>query len=198
MSIIKPNYIQVYPLPIASFYANPSKTTIYESNISFINTSQGANSYNWDFGDPNAQNGLNNSVAVNPSYLYSNAGTYTVHLIATSDRGCKDTADIVIEVIPDFALYIPNTFTPDGNGLNDIFQPLGVGIDEDSFRMDIFDRWGENIFSSSNFRKGWDGTVKGNSKLAPQGVYTYKIFVRDLLGGKHPFVGHLTVIRDND
>ncbi len=197
-NIIKPNYIQVYPLPIASFYANPSKTTIYESNISFINTSQGANSYNWDFGDPNAQNGLNNSVAVNPSYLYSNAGTYTVHLIATSDRGCKDTADIVIEVIPDFALYIPNTFTPDGNGLNDIFQPLGVGIDEDSFRMDIFDRWGENIFSSSNFRKGWDGTVKGNSKLAPQGVYTYKIFVRDLLGGKHPFVGHLTVIRDND
>jgi gliding motility-associated-like protein len=79
-----------------------------------------------------------------------------------------------------------------------MFQPLGVGIDEENYRMDIFDRWGENVFTSNNFRKGWDGTIKGNSKLAPQGVYTYKITVRDLQGGKHPFVGHVTVIRENN
>ena len=59
----------------------------------------------------------------------------------------------------------------------------------------FFDRWGENIFTSNNFRKGWDGTVKGGSKLAPQGVYTYKILAKDILGGKHPMVGHVTVIR---
>jgi gliding motility-associated-like protein len=64
--------------------------------------------------------------------------------------------------------------------------------------MDIFDRWGENIFNSTNFRKGWDGTVKGGSKLAPQGVYIYKLYVMDLQGGKHPYVGHVTVIKKDN
>jgi gliding motility-associated-like protein len=100
--------------------------------------------------------------------------------------------------LPDFALYIPNTFTPDGNGLNDVFQPLGVGIDEENYRMDIYDRWGENIFTSNSFRKGWDGTVKGGAKMATQGVYTYKLIVNDLKGGNHPFVGHVTVIRKDN
>lgn len=197
-AITKPNYIEVYNQPDASFYADPSKTSILDPNINFINTTQGANSYYWDFGDPAAINGSNTSVVVNPSHSYTYVGPYSVHLIATSIKGCRDTAEIVVEVTPDFAIYIPNTFTPDGNGLNDMFQPLGVGIDEENYRMDIFDRWGENVFTSNNFRKGWDGTIKGNSKLAPQGVYTYKITVRDLQGGKHPFVGHVTVIRENN
>ena len=102
-----------------------------------------------------------------------------------------------IEITPDFALFIPNCFTPDANGKNDMFQPLGVGIDEDNYRMDIFDRWGENVFTSNNFRKGWDGTVKGSTKAAPQGVYVYKLQVVDLQGEKHPFVGHVTVLREN-
>ena len=78
-----------------------------------------------------------------------------------------------------------------------MFQPMGVGIDEENYRMDIFDRWGENIFTSNSFRKGWDGTVIGGSKLAPQGVYTYKLLVHDIQGNKHPYVGHVTVIRQN-
>jgi gliding motility-associated-like protein len=102
-----------------------------------------------------------------------------------------------LKLTPDFALYIPNAFTPDGNGKNDIFQPMGVGIDEENYRMDIFDRWGENIFTSNNFRKGWDGTVKGGSKFAPQGVYTYKLQVVDTQGNKHPYVGHVTVNQRN-
>lgn len=196
--LTKKDYIYVYERPIASFYADPMKTSILDPNINFINTTQGVNSYYWDFGDPTAINGSNTSVLVNPSHSYTYVGPYSVHLIATSIKGCRDTAEIVVEITPDFAIYIPNTFTPDGNGLNDMFQPLGVGIDEENYRMDIFDRWGENVFTSNNFRKGWDGTIKGNSKLAPQGVYTYKITVRDLQGGKHPFVGHVTVIRENN
>jgi gliding motility-associated-like protein len=104
---------------------------------------------------------------------------------------------VPVEVKPDFAIYIPNTFTPDGNGLNDMFFPLGVGIDEENYRLDIFDRWGENIFTSNNFRKGWDGSVKGG-KIAPQGVYVYKLMVYDLQGNKYPFVGHVTVIRKDE
>ncbi len=196
-SEIKTNYIIINKQPIASFYANPPVASILDPNINFVNTSQGAVSYFWDFGDLSAANGSNNSSATNPSHYYNNVGVYSVHLIATSIKGCRDTAMVAVEITPDFALYIPNAFTPDGNDKNDIFQPMGIGIDEENYRMDIFDRWGENVFSSNNFRRGWDGTLKGGSKLAPQGVYIYKLSVYDLRGNKHPYVGHVTVIRQN-
>jgi gliding motility-associated-like protein len=193
----KNDYIIINKAPIASFYAVPSSASILDPNFDFVNTSQGATAYYWDFGDPAAINGSNNSIAVNPSHSYSYVGEYKVNLVATSDKGCVDIAYILVEVTPDFALYIPNAFTPDGNGKNDVFQPMGVGIDEDNYRMDVFDRWGENIFTSNNFRKGWDGSVKGSSKTAPQGVYVYKLQVVDTQGNKHPYVGHVTVIREN-
>jgi large repetitive protein len=195
--VIEKDYIYVYPAPVASFYADPPKASILDPNIDFINTSQGATNYYWNFGDPAAQNGSNTSTVVNPSHSYGYVGEYKVNLVAISEHGCRDIASLIVEITPEFALYIPNTFTPDGNGLNDVFQPMGVGIDEDDYRLDIFDRWGENIFTSNNFRKGWDGTVKGGSKSAPQGVYTYKMMVKDIMGNKHPKVGHVTVIRQN-
>lgn len=197
ITVDKSNYIMIYPQPIASFYANPQPTTILDPTIYFTNTSEGAVSYFWDFGEPTAPNNTNTSILVNPNHSYATTGIYNVHLVATSDKGCKDTAMVPIEIKPDFAIYIPNTFTPDGNGTNDFFFPLGVGINEDNYRMDIFDRWGENIFTSNNFRKGWDGSVKGG-KLAPQGVYVYKLLIYDLQGNKYPFVGHVTVIRRNE
>ncbi|MBC7694235.1 MAG: gliding motility-associated C-terminal domain-containing protein [Burkholderiales bacterium] len=197
-TMIKPNYIEVYPQPIASFCANPPSASIIDPNIDFVNTSQGATSYMWDFGDPVATNGSNNSTAVNPSHAYSYTGEYAVNLIAVSPKGCRDISRILVEITPEFALYIPNAFTPDENGRNDIFQPLGIGIDEENYRMYIFDRWGESIFTSNNFRKGWDGPLKGVSKKAPQGVYIYKLQVTDTQGGKHPYVGHVTVIRKNE
>ncbi|HRG01917.1 MAG TPA: gliding motility-associated C-terminal domain-containing protein [Bacteroidia bacterium] len=191
------DYLIINPSPIASFYAVPQVASILDPNIEFVNTSQGATNYLWDFGDPAATNGSNNTTMTNPSHLYTYVGTYNVHLIASTLKGCKDIAELQVEIAPDFALYIPNAFTPDENGKNDIFQPMGVGIDEENYRMDIFDRWGENIFTSNNFRKGWDGSVKGGSKLAPQGVYIYKLQVVDTQGNKHPYVGHVTVIRQN-
>jgi len=196
-SITKPDFIEVYAQPIASFYANPVQASILDPNIDFVNTSQGATSYYWDFGDPEALSGTNSSTIMNPSHGYSYVGEYKVNLIAISNHGCRSIASQLVEITPDFALYIPNTFTPDGNGLNDVFQPMGVGIDEEDYRLDIYDRWGESIFTSNNFRKGWDGTVKGGSKTAPQGVYTYKMMVKDILGNKHPKIGHVTVIRQN-
>jgi gliding motility-associated-like protein len=186
------NYIQVYPKPIAEFTANPWEGTLLDPVISFTNLSVGATSYFWDFGDPDDP--LNNSVVVNPSHAYEYANVYSVWLVAFNDKGCKDTVMHTVEILAEYALYIPNTFTPDGNGLNDIFQPKGVGIDESSYKMYIFDRWGELIFTSDEFRKGWDGTVKSSGKQAEQGVYVYKIFVKDTQGNVHPYVGHVNCL----
>ena len=191
------DYLTAYPKPKASFIANPQTTSILDPLINFTNTSIGASTYLWDFGDPAAINGANNATTFNASHSYSYVGPYNVNLVATSNHGCVDVALVEVEITPDFALYIPNTFTPDGNNVNDFFQPMGVGINEDNYRMDIFDRWGEIIFTSNNFRKGWDGSVKGSGKIAEQGVYTYKLMVFDMQGNKHPFVGHVTVLRTN-
>ena len=125
-------------------------------------------------------------------------GIYTVHLVAKTLFGCEDIAALQVEILPDFALYIPNTFTPDGNGLNDIFQPKGVGIDEENYQMEIYDRWGVNVFTSTTFIKGWDGTVGGTANIAQQGVYTYRISVKDVQGGSNPFVGHVTLLKKEE
>ena len=192
----KVDYIEVYPQPIASFIADPQSTSILNPTIHFINTSQGATGYNWNFGDAGAFGSTNTSVLTNPNHTYSYVGSFGVFLVATSSKGCKDTAQLIVDIVADFALYIPNTFTPDGNGVNDFFLPMGVGIDEENYRMEIFDRWGEQVFTSNNFRKGWDGSIKGN-KIGEQAVYVYKITVYDLQGNKHPFVGHITLLKAN-
>ncbi len=194
-AVIKNDYILINKKPIASFYATPESASIVASQIDFTNTSQGASSYFWDFGDPSS-GALNNTLVVNPSHFYNLVGMYNVHLVATSAKGCKDTARVDVEITPDFGFFIPNAFTPNGNGKNDIFQPVGLGINEDDYRMEIFDRWGELMFTTNNFRKGWDGSIKGSLKIAPQGVYIYKIEVYDKQGTKHPYTGHVTLMSD--
>ncbi|MGZ3901052.1 MAG: T9SS type B sorting domain-containing protein, partial [Bacteroidia bacterium] len=105
------------------------------------------------------------------------------------------TAIHKVIVEPDFSIYIPNAFTPDENGRNDIFQPKGVGINEDKYKMEIFDRWGEQIYSSNAFSKGWDGTVKGSTQVAQDGVYIYKISLVTIKGDKKYYVGHVTLLK---
>jgi gliding motility-associated-like protein len=132
---------------------------------------------------------------MNPSHLYNNSSEYQIFLVAINSYGCKDTATATIEITPNMGVYIPNTFTPDGNGRNDVFMPYGYGISEDKYKMEIFDRWGEEIFTSSEFKKGWDGKVKDSSQIAQDGVYIYKILVTDLLNNKKNYVGHVTLIK---
>lgn len=187
------NYIQVYPYPVADFIANPWVTSEFEPTVSFTSTSQGAISYNWFFSDFGS--GANNTSNLqNPIHAFSQAGTYSVALVVYNIYGCRDMIIETIVIEPEFHLYIPNVFTPDGNNINDVFICKGMGIDVSRFEMLIFDRWGELIFKTTDFYQGWDGTVKGKKNKATQAVYVYKIKVYDLKGDKHEFVGHVTCL----
>jgi gliding motility-associated-like protein len=185
--------IEVYPVPFADFMPSPQTVSILEPAIYFTNLSQGGSTYVWDFGDYASLQ--NSSSAMNPSHVYNTAGNYDVYMVVINSYGCMDTAIRRVIVEPDFAIYIPNAFTPDQNSRNDVFQPKGVGINEDKYKMEIFDRWGELIFTSNQFRTGWDGTVKGSSQIAKDDVYIYKIFVTDLKGNKKYYVGHVTLLK---
>ncbi|MCX8080463.1 MAG: gliding motility-associated C-terminal domain-containing protein, partial [Bacteroidia bacterium] len=129
-----------------------------------------------------------------PSRVYENNGKYPVMLVAKNEYGCIDTVYKVLEVAEDFVVYIPNVFTPNGDGLNDVFNVKGTGLKSERYLMQIFDRWGNLIYQTKDINKGWDGTVKGVP--AQEGVYIYQVRV---IGngsiGKKEFKGHVTLLK---
>jgi gliding motility-associated-like protein len=173
--------------PEAIFEPSENKLTMLNPEVTFNNYSTDANFYQWTFGDGN------NSTQHSPIHTYQTDGEYHVRLIATNTNGCKDTAFDIIEIEPEYHFYIPNAFTPDNDGNNDIFTAVGEEIE--TFTMQIFNRWGELIYETQSLDEGWDGTTKGGTDLAMVGVYVYNIKLRDWEGLYHKFTGHVSLLR---
>lgn len=156
----------VFALQDASFNASPLVLETDSSEpVIFSYTGSAAVQYLWDFGDGNT------STEANPQHFFSDTGFYTISLIVVNELGCSDTvvSTRYIEVISKPTLYIPNAFSPNGDGENDVFFIYGSGIKE--FTLRVFDRWGTFIYESQNIEQGWNGTFKG--KVMDQGVYVY-------------------------
>lgn len=149
---------------IAAFTANPTGGHA-PLTVNFNNTSTGASTYNWTFGDGN------NSININPNNIYNGNGTYTVTLIA-STPSCADTAYAIIIVEDPLSLYIPNVFSPNNDGVNDVFCIKSTGIKEISLL--IFNRWGQKLYEFSGDRAAWDGK-ESNGNNAPDGTYFFMV-----------------------
>lgn len=188
-TLFKNNYITVYPMPLAEFRYEPPYPNILNTNIQFINRSVLGDSYFWNFGDGNF------SALENPTNFYPmDTGTYNIFLTVSNEFGCKDTILHPITILPTYAIYIPNTFTPNKDYINDSFKISGIGIVDCS--MLIFNRWGDLIFEQSNLEplsRGWNG--KFNDSDCPQGSYVYKIKVRDIFGEWHDYSGRISLVR---
>jgi gliding motility-associated-like protein len=181
--------IKGYPVPVANFEYTPTKPIENTDNVLFDDVSKGDSLNNWSwYIAPN--NGIlsNNQ---NTSYLFSEAGTYPVALVVTNKWGCSDTIIKPIVVGEDFSLYLPNAFTPNGDGLNDTFFPKGHGILK--YNLAIFDRWGEKLFTTSDFLQAWDGTFKGEA--CKNDVYVWKINVTMSDSKVKTYTGHVTLNR---
>jgi gliding motility-associated-like protein len=124
------------------------------------------------------------TVTVNPQ----ESTCYTLEGI--SAFGCKNTDIVCITVTKDWDVFIPNAFTPNGDLNNEVFSPVGYGID--NIQLIIFDRWGHQIFKGEGQTVGWDGTNKG--KLCEQGVYIYKVEITAMSGEKRQKTGHVTLL----
>ena len=154
----------------ANISANPT-SGILPVVVSFTNNSNGANTYLWDFGNGNSAASQNVSAET-----YSAVGIYTVYLTAFNGS-CSDTYSLMINVFNEEAtLVVPNVFTPNGDGRNDIFKIYGKNIIE--FNCTIFDRWGLQMFYWDDIRNGWDGT--NVNKMVPDGTYFYIINAKDI------------------
>ncbi len=187
--------ITVYAPPTAAFSYGPyNELTISEPDVQFTNLSTvlGKNTYVWKIGN------LYELTEVNPQVKFPKIGKYEISLTATTIHGCKDKVTQTIEIKNDFGIYIPNSFTPNDDGLNDTFGPVfsPYGLDAKTFDMEIFDRWGASLYHTKDVSKGWDGTVqnKGSEKLK-QEVYVYKIKYKDLDGVIYNKLGHVSLLR---
>jgi gliding motility-associated-like protein len=191
-SIRRKNYVVVYPKPRADFSWSPEDGDVLTPIISFTNTSEGFTNFQWYFNDaPNALDSTHNSVK---HYFKTDEPiTVNIYLAIRNSYGCKDTVMKPVDIGPNFTFYIPNTFTPNGDGVNDLFTGTGVGIKK--FKMWIYDRWGEMVYYTDDITKGWDGSIKGKLIESKMDVYQWKVIVTDLLGKDHPYVGHVTQLR---
>lgn len=191
--------IHAYPHPEPDFSWDPTEPSAIISNVNFYSTSASGSivAQYWDFGDMLNNPGTNSSSLANPSHDYTgNIGKFPVTIVQTNIWGCTDTLIKVVDVIEDFTMYIPNAFTPNADGLNDIFQPKGMGWMPDKYEFLIYDRWGTLIFKTNDYTKGWDGTVKGSGGICPSDVYVYKIKATSSAHSQRKeFAGHVTLMK---
>ena len=180
--------ISAYSAPHADFEFSPLKPVEGIDNVIFSNTSTGTNTaWSWYFSNMNGYA----ITQQNTSYLFQEAGNYAVAMIVTNKWGCSDTVVKAVDVFEDQALFIPNSFTPNYDGLNDIFQPKGKGFAK--FNMQIFDRWGQKIYETSEFAGGWDGTFKGQD--CKEDAYVWKVTATYPQGKVKTYTGHVTLNR---
>jgi gliding motility-associated-like protein len=186
------NMINVYSSPSAGFTYSPQPITILYPVVQFTDNSSSPYPivyWNWSFGD----GADSTSILRNPSHQYSDTGTYCATLVVTDEHGCTDSTTNCLVVDPMFTLYIPDAFSPNGDGLNDVFMAKGSYIKD--FEMYVFDRWGMELFHSTDINKGWNGSVKNGSTVSQEDTYVYQINVTDTKGNKHAYSGKVTLLK---
>ena len=192
-SLTIPNMITVYSHPIAAFTASPQPATIIQPTIYFVDQSTdvyGMKTWFWQFGNPQDST----SGTQNPQFTYADTGLYCPKLTVTNKHGCTDEVEHCIYISPFFTIYIPNAFSPNGDGLNDVFTAKGTYVC--NFQMYIFDRWGMLLYYTEDMDKGWDGRVNGGTNIAQEDTYVYLITASDCIDhSKHRFVGRVTIVK---
>ncbi len=176
--------VEVTEFAVAAFSSNPDfpvQMTLPSTTVQFQDESINASTWYWDFGD-----GMT-STETDPTHTYSAPGEYFVTLMVGNVNGCvgEVTHGPYVVVIPD--LFIPNVFSPNGDGINDLFQPQYSG--DQPFTCLVFDRWGVKLWETVNKTAGWSGK-NANDEDVVEGVYFYIAKV-----GNREFVGEVTLVR---
>lgn len=181
--------LEVRPKPEANFYWEPNNPSVNNPNVNFFdNSTGGASGWLWQV------DGLYTATEQNPSFNFNIAGEYAITLYVNNEWGCKDTVDRTMIVTGVSTMYIPSAFTPSNDNLNETFKPQLTNIL--AFNMQIYDRWGELLYSTQDTHdKGWSGRA-ANGKLLKTDVYVYKIYAKDIYGKEFEYYGHVNLIGD--
>lgn len=185
-----PDMICGFPTPVADFVYDPAESIIPNTLVNFTNQSTGATLYLWDF------DGLGSSTNVDDFYVFPNTdgGIYPVTLFVDNEGGCTDQITKNVTIKNPLSFWIPSSFTPNDDGLNDKFRVVFNNNSVEEYEIFIFNRWGELLFTSPDIDFEWDGTHNG--KEAPNGVYTWRIVGKEKLSTESfEKIGHVTLTR---
>lgn len=182
----------VFPSPVVSISANPPRATTLNNTVDFYASAINASSYRW------AVDSLPLSTESQFRYSFYSAepATYLVCVEVRSSAGCADTACMYLQVENEGVVYVPSAFTPDDDGINDVFKVTIAGIDRKEFQLIVQDRWGNKIFETTNPDEGWMGNVNGGQYYAQPDVYIWQLRVRENnMTDFSTYRGHVTLMR---
>ncbi len=188
-SVVKKKFIDVFRKPKAKFNTSQEYISIINPTIYFNNLSAYASSYIWSFGDGDSSN------LAEPVHKYSQIKDYLIGLIAVTSEGCKDTVYSKILVDDKFTMYVPTAFSPDNDGINDVFMCKAHGVDNDNFNLKIYNRWGKIIWETNDINEAWDGTKMNTKRVVEAGVYIWLITTRSFSGVEYQRSGKVTLIK---
>ncbi len=182
---IKNNSLEVYNLPDPLYWNDSHVASDLNLFVTFTPKSSKYNSYSWDFGDGEY------STDVKPKHEYNSVGTYETKLIVVDTNGCVDSSESEIKIFSTSTLYVPNSFSPNNDGINDFFKISTTNIDK--LYVQIFDRWGLKIYEWKGVDGYWDGKVNGNKVQSD--TYICKIIAVDSVGKSEQLIKSITIIK---
>ena len=181
------------PGPNTQIFVSPPVVSTLDGQVYFNAQSTGnIQNWLWNYGDGSSGTGQSSQ------HDYTTVGIYLVSITVTDNSGCTEIVTDTVHVKDYFTLYIPNAFTPNGNGLNDLFYPQGNNIDPDDYEFAIYDRWGNQVYYTKDINGKWNGTVLNKGKVPDDcviGVYVYRVLAREKEGMEHIYIGNVTLIQ---
>ena len=185
------DYIAINPIFEADFEIEPNNLSINQiSNLNVVNYVQGDSYFRWTLSDSIRWEDI---YEPNIADSIHDTGIYELKMYTISEYGCIDSLSNFFEVTPALSIYVPTGFSPNGNGINDTFGPIGKYFDLKSYSFMIFNQWGEMVFSTTDFYEQWDGKTK-NGEIAPIATYGWIIRLVDMQGNNKVMRGSITLL----
>lgn len=185
--------ITIDPGPDVGFSYNPKPVSTEATTVNFFNTTSGINTYFWEFA------GLGTATSTNAIFAFPPEieGKYPVSLTATDpETGCSNVHTTIVEVVGELTVFVPNAFTPNGDGNNDLFAPVVRNHRPGSYEFVIFNRQGELVFQASSPDQKWDGGDRSEEYLVQDAVYVWRLKVGDIYSTESKeYRGSVTVLR---
>lgn len=175
--------VEALPSPRAGFIA-PATFLVTDNPLQLVDVSSGAARWLWDFDGGDGNDTLND-----PQVAFPEVGCYSVRQVVTNVVGCTDTAQTELCMENEFAIYVPDAFTPNGDGFNEVFGPVTSVRSPSFFVFRVFDRWGAELFTTQDVNEGWSGANAEN------GIYAWNVELRDSQNKLRKAMGHVVLLR---
>jgi PKD repeat protein len=179
--------LEVLESPVAAFRYTPLSLNQINNTANFFDLSEKAEQWDWDFGASAFSN------EQDPTFAFPDTGQTSVELVVTHENGCTDSTVQIIDIVPEPVYFLPNAFRPAGQ--NKTYRGNGKLDWMTNFEMNIYDRWGGKVFTSTDPRVGWNGRVNNSGNVLPAGVYICRVQFTGPRGNNYSYREFATLLR---